>query len=133
MTPDRARTLATAVQHLGSANDEHALLAARCIARIIEAEGVKPSAFASAMDVILDQMTKPREAPGFADLGPRGRRKRLVELSRRHRADADSATRIARLRDRLDEDGRAPVTAEEIAWLDALWTTPPTARARKAG
>lgn len=35
MTTDRARMLATAVQHLGAANDEHALLAARCIARII--------------------------------------------------------------------------------------------------
>ncbi|BDG71181.1 hypothetical protein [Roseomonas fluvialis] len=85
------------------------------------------------MDAILDQMTKPREAQGFADLGPRGRRKRLAELSQRHRDDAASAGRIAELRAILADDPRAPVTAEDIAWLDTLWTAPPAARARKAG
>ncbi|BDG74086.1 hypothetical protein [Roseomonas fluvialis] len=128
MTPNRARTLATAVQHLGSANDEHALVAARCIAQIIEAEGVKPHTFASAMDAILDQMTKPREAKGLAHLGPRGRRKRLAELSQRYRGDAASAGRIAELRALLAGDPRAPVRAEEVAWLDTLWTAPPSPR-----
>jgi HAMP domain-containing protein len=124
MDQNTARLFATAVFTLGAADDAQALAAARWIAEKVEAEGINRNAFAAALMTVLVNMTKPRTPAGFADLGPRGRRKRLAELSRRKGITAEHKARLMGFRERLDADGRAHVTEDEIGWIDALWTAP---------
>lgn len=132
MTPENARALQTAVVSLGSADADLALTAARCVAAIIAAEGVKPNAVASAMVVAIDNMSRPVPPRGFAELGPIGTRKRLAELSARRGITADDKARIMALREKWPEARRLDLTPADLAWLDGLWNAPPPARARKA-
>lgn len=132
MTPENARALETAVISLGSPDATLALTAARCVAAIIAAEGVKPNAVASAMAVAIGNMTRPVPARGFAELGPIGTRKRLAELSRRRGISADDKARVMVLREKWPEARRLDLTPADLEWLDSLWTAPEPARARKA-
>ncbi len=122
MTPENARILAHAIARLGSPDDRTALAAARAASNLIAAEGVKPNAFASAMTVVLTRMTRPRACAGFPELGPRGARKRLAELSKRRGIGAEDRDRVMEVRERLSADRSLRLTSEEIAWLDALDT-----------
>jgi hypothetical protein len=125
--------MAIAVANLGAADDTHALAAARWIAAEIATAGAKPNAVASGLLGLLEKMATPLPARGFAELGPRATRKRLAELSQRRGIAAEDKARVMTLRERLAEDPRAPISGDEIAWLDARWEDDTRGRAKAAG
>lgn len=135
MTPENARILSMAFANFGSRDDATVLAAARAAARLIAAAGVSPGSLAAMVAANVAKAEALRARP-FSDLGPKGTRKRLAELSRRRGVSDEDRASIMALRARWEEAERPDMTPRELEWLDQLWTAPippKAARASKPG
>lgn len=121
MTPEQTRVLSIALENLGAPSDADALMAARVAAHLIQAKGVPHIAIAGAIAACITTKTKVLPARGFAELGPRATRKRVIALGRQRGRTAEDKARLADMRQRLERDARPDFSAEEIEWLDGLW------------
>lgn len=122
MTPALARRIGKTVALLGSPEDGEALAAARAIGRTLEAAGMDWHAFAAMVQASAE--TKARLRQTFATIGRREAQSRMSTLTgfaARATVSSAEAAKVALLRERLVTTKKKNLSADEIAWLDALW------------
>jgi hypothetical protein len=114
-----ARRIGKTLALLGSPEDGEALAAARALGRLLEGAGMDHHALAALVTAEIERRGRP--AFTFAALPVRMARKQMGFLAWRSGATDLDRARLERMRARLLGAKTLALSAEEIAWLDALW------------